>query len=938
MKKVNNNFINVTVFSILFCVFFISIGWSSLNSNLYIDSKALVRIPTNTEITDFNYSSGTTGVLATNNNYTNKTVLSTLYLPLSTSTVTYTVEVTNMQLDTGVTMGIRSITGLPNNMEIVEPMTGYTLKDKICDDIDPTDCGSGSQKTFSFTIRYKENGYDANNLDYNLHLVFEFKEVYDITYSGFTNAPSSPVTVIEGDSPTISLASDAPSVIAVLMGGDRLVQGTDYTFSNYVITFLTTIDDDIIIVKPIVYNIYYVLNDGTQAQNQVTTFTYLDDEEILPATKTGSIFLGWYTDQYFSSNVITHTGQLNSSTTLYAKFDSKAYFMQYTGNTEFFNLINNNFAKTDIKSFSRKTGITKAEAQALSNSNDVSSQTGDYISSNEIYMWAEGASSPYDIYWWSEASEVYWHPNTLYAFEDYSTLVSVDLTGTNTSLVRNFAHWFNNDQILATITGTIVTDGVVDEDDGSFNFSSDDVEGNSSRRGMAFMFNDCKMLTAIDLSGFNTSNVIDMKRMFSNMGASATVITLDLSDFDTSKVKTMYWMFRKTNIRVVDLTYFNTTNVQNMKGMFAGCTAVTTIKFGPNFVDTNLRSTKEMFYGASKLETILAYNNLNSSRITSSSNMFNNNSKLYGAKDTEYELKYSSSLARDKTYARVGTDVNNKGYFTNYDGALFGITYILKNGATANNPTVYSASDLPLTLSAPTRQGFSFRGWTGTNLDDRTLNVTIPIGTEENLAFTAHYYYLYTPKQNLETIFSISGSCTFNGANANITGATCINDDTQEDYTTGKIIDTGINLFNSTNYNKDFEIMLTINSYDPSEQEATQATLLNMKSEAGHYPGLVVRRVNNSIEVKLNINDLVGADSFGTHSRNRILKIVRQNGVLAYSMDNGSYTEVLDFRGEATQDTFVETLIFGSSRDGNGNLMRNIKATVSNISVKLEGD
>ena len=86
-------------------------------------------------------------------------------------------------------------------MKIVS-ITDYTLKDKICDSNDPTDCGSGSQKTFYITIGYKDNAYDSTNTHYGFNLDFEFKKVYDITYSGFTNPPVTPITVMDGDKPT----------------------------------------------------------------------------------------------------------------------------------------------------------------------------------------------------------------------------------------------------------------------------------------------------------------------------------------------------------------------------------------------------------------------------------------------------------------------------------------------------------------------------------------------------------------------------------------------------------------------------------------------------------------------------------------------------------------------------------------------------------------
>lgn len=53
-------------------------------------------------------------------------------------------------------------------------------------------------------------------------------------------------------------------------------------------------------------------------------------------------------------------------------------------------------------------------------------------------------------------------------------------------------------------------------------------------------FYDCSSLTTLDVSSFDTSNVIDMAYMFSGCSSLAS---LDLSGFDISNVGQMSWMF-----------------------------------------------------------------------------------------------------------------------------------------------------------------------------------------------------------------------------------------------------------------------------------------------------------------------------------------------------------------------------------------------------------
>jgi surface protein len=61
---------------------------------------------------------------------------------------------------------------------------------------------------------------------------------------------------------------------------------------------------------------------------------------------------------------------------------------------------------------------------------------------------------------------------------------------------------------------------------------------------MYAIFRGCKNLTSLNLSNFNTSNVISMYAMFEDC---QSLTSLDISGFDTSKVTTMTWMFNRCN-------------------------------------------------------------------------------------------------------------------------------------------------------------------------------------------------------------------------------------------------------------------------------------------------------------------------------------------------------------------------------------------------------
>ena len=78
--------------------------------------------------------------------------------------------------------------------------------------------------------------------------------------------------------------------------------------------------------------------------------------------------------------------------------------------------------------------------------------------------------------------------------------------------------------------------------------------------------------------------------------------------------------------------------------------------------------------------------------------------------------------------------------YTSYTVNKYNITYDLINGSLENNnPSTYSVKD-EITLNNPTKTGYTFTGWSGTDLvGDNNLNVTIPVGSTGDRSYEAHY-------------------------------------------------------------------------------------------------------------------------------------------------------------------------------------------------------
>ena len=89
----------------------------------------------------------------------------------------------------------------------------------------------------------------------------------------------------------------------------------------------------------------------------------------------------------------------------------------------------------------------------------------------------------------------------------------------------------------------------------------------------SFMFYNCKNIINIDLSNFDTSNIINMERMFC---CCENLININLSNFETKNVTSMRSMFYNCKkIKDLNLSTFDTRNVTNMKSMFNTCELLT---------------------------------------------------------------------------------------------------------------------------------------------------------------------------------------------------------------------------------------------------------------------------------------------------------------------------------------------------------------------------
>jgi len=161
---------------------------------------------------------------------------------------------------------------------------------------------------------------------------------------------------------------------------------------------------------------------------------------------------------------------------------------------------------------------------------------------------------------------------------------------------------------------------------------------------------------------FDTSNVIDMAYMFSDM---SNLTNLNLSNFDTSKVTDMSGMFSgMSNLTTIDLSNFNTSQVTAMNHMFYDMSNLITLNLS-NFDTSKVTNLSFMFYlpdenkSKDKLEKIYVNNDFDTTKLTNFSAMFMNRKKLRGGNGSYLADPYYA----DKTWLRVDRP-GAPGYFT----------------------------------------------------------------------------------------------------------------------------------------------------------------------------------------------------------------------------------------------------------------------------------
>ncbi|HFU6522294.1 TPA: BspA family leucine-rich repeat surface protein [Enterococcus hirae] len=215
-----------------------------------------------------------------------------------------------------------------------------------------------------------------------------------------------------------------------------------------------------------------------------------------------------------------------------------------------------------------------------------------------------------------------------------------------------------------------------------------------------------KNVTEIEgLSQLDTSNVTDMRCMFSDM---RSVINLDVSGFDTSNVTSMNYMFKNmSSITSLDVSGFDTSNVTGMYTMFQGLSRVTSLDLS-NFDTHKVTDMRDMFVDTPLKKLILGdtfkfvESGSENAKLTSAWKREDGTGKVYRAED--FMKNYGTGDLTAGTYVSVET------------------------GTWGTSPYMFDENTGVLTIEAGELSGYEESPWNSDKVDSEAIKKIVLAG------------------------------------------------------------------------------------------------------------------------------------------------------------------------------------------------------------------
>lgn len=233
------------------------------------------------------------------------------------------------------------------------------------------------------------------------------------------------------------------------------------------------------------------------------------------------------------------------------------------------------------------------------------------------FLWCNSLSN-LDVSRWNTSNVT----STNRMFEDCFMLSNIDVSRWNTSKMNNVSGMFNRCKSLTSLDlsgwDTSSISEVFDYNNGGTGLFKDcenlvDLKLpknfiTSKVTNISDMFNGCKKLTSLDLSGWDTSNITQMDNLFKNSG----IKIIDISNWDLSslEVSTDKWeigfkdMFKDSQCETIKLP-----NMNFGKDVIYDFSKLSYLKsfYAPELVNTNITMVNNMFNNDKKLKYVDMY-------------------------------------------------------------------------------------------------------------------------------------------------------------------------------------------------------------------------------------------------------------------------------------------------------------------------------------------
>ena len=166
-----------------------------------------------------------------------------------------------------------------------------------------------------------------------------------------------------------------------------------------------------------------------------------------------------------------------------------------------------------------------------------------------------------------------------------------------------------------------------------------------------------ELIVSIDLSYLDTSELEDISSMFSGC---SSVNSINLIYFNTSSVTNMSSLFEGCALlESIDLSNFDTSSVKDMSKMFYGCTKLISISLS-SFDTSSVTDINSMFSGCNSIQS-LDLSNFNTRKVTNFKNIFSECLNLMVLDISNFEFRENSD-----TNKQMFNDVPNLRYINLY--------------------------------------------------------------------------------------------------------------------------------------------------------------------------------------------------------------------------------------------------------------------------------